>query len=146
MAWPLPFIRPAQIRGPRIEGAEGGALFVDGTIDGGEALYIDARVIGDITAGKISIGATGVIHGTLQARDVDIAGTVHGSIIASKVQLGSGAVVHGVIEHLGLTIAEGVEFEGRSVQRVAAPAAQLDAWKSEAEGDVTEGQVHALAG
>ena len=146
MAWPLQFIRPAQSRGPRIEGAEGGDLFVEGNIDGGEALYIDARVIGDVTAGKIFIGAAGVIHGTVQARNVEIAGTVHGAIIASTVQLGAGAVVHGVIEHRGLTIAPGVEFEGQSVQRAVVDEAQLDAWKSEAETEVVKDQARALAG
>ena len=46
MVWPLRFSRAAPGRRPRIEGAEGGRLSIDGNIDGGEALFIDARVNG----------------------------------------------------------------------------------------------------
>jgi len=117
MVLPLRFGRSPHARRPHIEGAEDGVLIVEGNINGGEALVVEARVVGDVTAGRVSVGAAGVVHGTVQGRSVQVAGTVHGAIIASEVQLDPGAIVFGRIEHLSLSIAETADFEGVSVRR-----------------------------
>ena len=152
MVLPLRFGRAPPSHRPRIEGGENGSLSVKGDIDGGEALVIDARVIGDVTAGRISIAAAAVVHGTVQGRSVAIAGTVHGAIVASDVQLDAGAVVHGRIEHLSLSVAATADFQGESVRRAAVDDATLAEWADELGADVHAGEgeagstVQALAG
>jgi cytoskeletal protein CcmA (bactofilin family) len=152
MVLPLRFGRAPPSRRPRIEGAENGSLLVKGDIDGGEALVIDARVIGDVTAGRISISADAVVHGTVQGRSVEIAGTVHGAIVASDVQLEAGAVVHGRIEHLSLSVAATADFQGESIRRAAEGAAALAEWADELGAEVhagdgeAGGEAQALAG
>jgi cytoskeletal protein CcmA (bactofilin family) len=138
MVLPLRFGRAAPVYRPRIEGAENGGIVVEGDIAGGEALFVDARVIGDVTADRVQIAAAAVIHGVVQGQSVAVAGTVHGAIIASDVQLDDGAVVHGRIEHLTLSVAATADFQGESVRRVADPAALAD-WAEEAEADVEVG-------
>ena len=155
MVLPLRFGRaPAGLR-PRIESAEGGRLIVDGNIDGGEALVIEALVHGDVTAGRISVGAAAVVHGNLQGRSVEVAGTVHGAIVASEVQLDAGAVVHGSIEHLSLSIAATADFQGQSIRRPVGQDAQIaeaaaphgtSAPEALAGPAAAVGEAHALAG
>jgi len=142
MVWPLRFSRAAPGRRPRIEGAEGGRL----SIDGGEALFIDARVNGDVTAGRVSIGAGAVVHGDIRGRSVEVAGAVHGAIVASDVQLEAGAIVHGRIEHLSLSVAQTADFQGQSVRGASADALLRElASPSDNEADI-DAERTALAG
>jgi len=138
MVLPLRFGRAPLARRPHIEGAADGILIVEGNIKGGEALVVDARVVGDVTAGRVSVGATGVVHGTVQGRSVSVAGTVHGAIIASQVQLDAGAIVFGRIEHLSLSIAETADFEGVSVRRPPGEDSTADAADAADVTDVTD--------
>lgn len=143
MVWPLRFSRAAPGRKPRIEGGEDGRLSIDGNIDGGEVLFIEALVNGDVTAGRVSIGAA-VIHGEVHGRSVAVAGTVHGAIVASDVQLAEGAIVHGRIEHLSLSVAQMADFEGESVR--LEPEAMLKELTGPTEVEAGDAGPQALAG
>ena len=85
-------------------------------------LHLDGTVEGDLAAGRLTIGESGVVIGTIQAESIDIRGRVKGTISARQVRLWATARVDGDISHAELSIETGAHFEGRSL--VFAPAAE----------------------
>lgn len=93
--------------------AEGVAFRGDLSTDGD--LHLDGAVEGDLKAGRLTIGESGVVNGTVQAESVDIRGRVSGTISARQVRLWASARVDGDITHAELSIETGAHFEGRSL-------------------------------
>lgn len=86
---------------------------IKGSINSEGALHIDGVVEGDVTAGDITIGATGKVIGEVKAEAVKVKGEVLGSIRARRVELETGARVEGDILHASLSIQPNAIFEGQ---------------------------------
>ena len=85
-----------------------GNLTFEGTV------RIDGKLEGEIfTKDMLVIGERATVRADVNAGTIVIGGTVHGNVTASgKVELHSGAKLYGNIRTPGLSIAEGVIFEG----------------------------------
>ncbi len=106
--------------------AQGVTIRGDFVTDGD--LHLDGTVEGDFKAGRLTIGETGAVTGSLQAESVEVRGRISGTLSARQVRLCATARVDGDISHAELAIEAGAHFEGRSLflPPPAAPA-QADA-------------------
>jgi cytoskeletal protein CcmA (bactofilin family) len=100
-------------------------ITIEGSVAGEGELHIDGVVRGDVRIGKLSIGETGHVEGSIQAESAEVRGRVIGSLTAKQVRLHGTAYVDGDITHEQLSVESGAFFQGRSLkfQRPAAPAA-----------------------
>lgn len=107
----------------------------DITIEGGVAgegeLHVDGVIRGDVRIGRLTLGDTGHIEGSIVAETVDIRGRVIGAVAAKQVRLYATAYVDGDITHEQLSVETGAFFQGRSLKfqrttpvALAAPEAQ----------------------
>lgn len=99
--------------------AHGVALRGDLVTDGD--LHLDGALEGDLKVGRLTIGETGLVKGTIQADTVEVRGQVVGTITARHVRLLATARVDGDISHTELSIEAGAHFEGRSLMIVPEP-------------------------
>jgi cytoskeletal protein CcmA (bactofilin family) len=93
--------------------AEGVTIRGDLATDGD--LHLDGAVEGDVKVGRLTVGDSGAVTGTITAEAVEIRGRVTGSISARQVKLLASARVEGDIHHAELAIEAGAHFEGRSL-------------------------------
>ncbi|HKP79008.1 MAG TPA: polymer-forming cytoskeletal protein [Phenylobacterium sp.] len=98
--------------------AEGVVFRGDLATDGD--LHLDGTVEGDLKAGCLTIGQTGVVSGAVQAQSIDVRGRVSGTICARQVRLWASARVEGDISHAELSVETGAHFEGRSLVLIPA--------------------------
>lgn len=101
-------------------------LVFDGNVSGSGDLQVDGTVKGDVRVGKLVVGETGNIEGSIQADVVEVRGRVVGAIAGKQVRLTGSAYVDGDISHEQLSIDVGAFFQGRCLQQrpgMAAPAA-----------------------
>ncbi len=111
---------PAPPRQPALPGGAP-ATFLDastnfsGRLKCTESLRIDGRVEGEVHCDhKVVIGESGVVHASIEADSVVIAGQVRGDINArSKITLDKTACVTGNLCTPGIVIQEGAKLEGR---------------------------------
>ena len=88
-------------------------VVIKGSIKSEGALQIDGKVEGDVTAGDVTIGSSGEIHGEVKAETLRVKGKIVGSMRARKVELETGATVQGDIFHAALIIQPDASFEGK---------------------------------
>lgn len=88
-------------------------MVIIGSIRSEGALQIDGKIEGDVSAGDVTIGSTGMITGEVKAETLRIKGTVNGSIRSKKVELETGGKVKGDIIHAALIIQPEASFEGQ---------------------------------
>jgi cytoskeletal protein CcmA (bactofilin family) len=88
---------------------------IEGKITTEGSIRVDGRLVGDLTAtANAAVGATGVVQGNVEAKNVSIAGTVHGNVAAAeKLILEEKSVMRGDIRATVLVIDEGATFDGR---------------------------------
>ncbi|AKL98264.1 bactofilin family protein [Endomicrobium proavitum] len=98
-----------------VETIVGASSFFEGNIKTDKTVRIDGKIIGNIDASGVLIGADARIDGNIKAEIVMVGGTVDGNINASdSVEILSKAKVVGNIKTNIFTIAEGAYFEGKS--------------------------------
>jgi cytoskeletal protein CcmA (bactofilin family) len=107
---------------------------ITGSISFEGGLHLDGRVIGDVTArdaeegglsAAVSIAATGVIEGNLDAPHVLIDGTVIGDVRAAvRAVLASGARIEGTLYYGALEMDRGAEVNGKLVHTGGGAASQ----------------------
>lgn len=99
-----------------------GELQVKGT------LRVDGRCEGKITSsGDVVVGETGSIVTTVQARNVQVSGTVKGNIRATGVlEITSSGKVYGDIEVGKLVISDGAVFQGQCKMQSGEPESNKD--------------------
>src|ERR1700749_1399095 len=90
----------------------GASLVAEGVATGGEItplgdMRLDGAVEGDLKAGRLTVGETGLVTGSIQADSVEIRGRVTGTIVARVVKLWATARVDGDISHTELAIDAG---------------------------------------
>lgn len=85
---------------------------IEGTIVSDGGFRIDGTVNGDITAnGKVVLGTTGKVKGTLTCENADIEGVFNGKLlIKNMLSLKSTAVIQGEVFIGKLTVAPGATF------------------------------------
>jgi len=88
---------------------------IEGKITTEGSIRVDGRLVGDLTAtANAAVGATGMVQGNVEAKNVSIAGTVHGNVAAAeKLILEEKSVMRGDIRATVLVIDEGATFDGR---------------------------------
>lgn len=101
-------------------------LTFEGNIIGSGDLQLDGTVRGDVKVGRLVVGETGNVEGSIQADHVEIRGRVVGAVTGKQVKLVGTAFVDGDISHEQLSIDVGAYFQGRCLQsrkvETAAPA------------------------
>ncbi len=91
-------------------------LVVEGRLSGAGEVHVDGRVIGEVRLGRLTLGETGFIEGTIEAEHVDIRGRVVGKIQAMNVRIAASAHVEADITHQQLSMEAGAFFQGRCMQ------------------------------
>jgi cytoskeletal protein CcmA (bactofilin family) len=116
-------------RKPRVASLISGDITIEGNVSGDGELQIDGVVRGDVRVGKLTIGDTGHVEGSVTAEAIEVRGRVIGSLTSKQVRLYGTAYVDGDITHEQLAMETGAFFQGRSLkfQRAAAPVAPVTA-------------------
>jgi cytoskeletal protein CcmA (bactofilin family) len=87
---------------------------VDGDVTSSGEIHIGGTLIGDVVAGKITLGETGSINGSVEAETAIINGTLQGRLVAVNVILGRSAQVRADVVYCSMRIEPGAVFEGYS--------------------------------
>ncbi len=119
-----PPLEPATPRkSPAVVSVIGKDITLEGGVTGEGELHVDGVVRGDVRVGRLSIGESGHIEGTVSAELVEVRGKVIGSITSKQIRLFASAFVDGDITHEQLAMETGASFQGRSLkfQRPSAP-------------------------
>ena len=98
-------------------------ITIEGGITGDGELQIDGVVRGDVRVGRLTVGETGHIEGSIYAEAVEVRGRVVGAVTAKQVRLYGTSYIDGDITHEQLAMETGAFFQGRSLkfQRPAVP-------------------------
>ena len=99
---------------PDIVTTFGSGMLVTGNVVASGAVQIFGRVIGDVRAEHLIIGAGAYVEGTVTARDAVVQGTFKGTLYANAVKLQGEALVQGEVYNKSLSIEPNVVFEGSS--------------------------------
>lgn len=96
---------------------------VEGDIVCTGEVHIGGTLAGNLTAGKITIGETGTVNGTVEAETAVINGALSGRLVAVDVVLGRASHVTADIVYCSMRIEPGAVFEGysRRVEREDVP-------------------------
>jgi cytoskeletal protein CcmA (bactofilin family) len=102
-------------------------LTFEGNNSGAGDLHIDGAVRGDVRVGRLTVGETGNVEGSVLADYVEVRGRVVGAVGGKQVKLMGTAYVDGDITHEQLSIDVGAYFQGRCLQgrKQEAPAAPV---------------------
>lgn len=87
---------------------------VDGDIACAGEIHVAGTLIGNIVAGKITIGESGSINGSVEAETAIINGALQGRLVAVNVILGRSAQVRADVVYCSMRIEPGAVFEGYS--------------------------------
>ena len=118
-----PLDPPVVRRSPTAVSVIGKDITIEGGVTGEGEVHIDGLVRGDVRVGRLSIGESGHVEGTVSAELVEVRGKVIGAITARQIRLFATAHVDGDMTHEQLAMETGASFQGRSLkfQRPAAP-------------------------
>ena len=97
-------------------------ITVEGGLAGEGELQIDGVVRGDVRVGRLTIGETGHVEGSIYAEAVEVRGRVVGAITAKQVRLYGTAYIDGDVTHEQLAMETGAFFQGRSLKFQRPPA------------------------
>jgi cytoskeletal protein CcmA (bactofilin family) len=87
---------------------------VEGDIACTGEVHIGGTVSGNLTAGKITVGESGSVNGTVEAETAIINGALSGRLVAVNVVLGRASHVTADIVYCSMRIEPGAVFEGYS--------------------------------
>jgi cytoskeletal protein CcmA (bactofilin family) len=124
---PLPPVEAAPVARPKPRAASliADNITIEGNVVGEGEVQVDGVVRGDVRVGKLTVGDTGHIEGSVFAEAVEARGRIIGQVIAKQVRLYGTAYIDGDITHEQLAMETGAYFQGRSLkfQRAAQPPA-----------------------
>jgi cytoskeletal protein CcmA (bactofilin family) len=123
---PPPPVADAPRPKPKVASLISSGITIEGGVTGDGELQIDGTVRGDVRVGRLTVGETGHIEGSVYAEAAEIRGRVVGSVTAKQVRLYGTSYIDGDITHEQLAMETGAFFQGRSLkfQRPAAPQPQ----------------------
>ena len=87
-------------------------LVINGNLQSSGDMQVDGTIEGEIKSLKLTVSASAVVRGSIEADTVTIAGTVTGQIKARHVTLSKSAKVIADVIQERLTIEPGAFFEG----------------------------------
>jgi cytoskeletal protein CcmA (bactofilin family) len=103
------------------QGGETFSVIGSGTVITGDvttegAIRIDGKIVGNLTTqADAAVGLTGVIEGSVDARNITVAGKVIGTLTAGKKLILEGkSILKGDLRTVRLVVDEGAVFDGRS--------------------------------
>jgi cytoskeletal protein CcmA (bactofilin family) len=101
-------------------------LVIRGEIETDGAIRVDGRIEGrEHRADIVIIGVTGVVVGSIEAREVIVAGTLDGDIVADgRVELQATARVRGDVRSRAMLLHEGASLAGQVLVDQLAAAAE----------------------
>jgi len=111
-------------------------------------LHLDGRIVGDVTGEpdgdtKLTIGAEGLIEGSVTVDDLVLGGTVQGDVTArERVELSAGAQVDGNVTYKVLQMAAGARVNGRLIHQPGGPQALPPPAADDAAGEAAPGDEH----
>lgn len=110
---------------PKVASLISSGITIEGGVTGDGELQIDGVVRGDVRVGRLTVGETGHIEGSVYAEATEVRGRIVGSVTAKQVRLYGTSYIDGDITHEQLAMETGAFFQGRSLkfQRPAAPTA-----------------------
>ncbi len=88
---------------------------IEGNVRAEGNIRIDGKIVGDLVAkADAAVGLTGVVEGTVMAKNVSLAGKVNGTVTATdKLILEGKSVMKGDIRAARLVVDEGAMFDGQ---------------------------------
>lgn len=97
---------------------------VEGDIACNGEIHVAGSVSGNLTAGKLTIGESGSVNGTVESETAIINGALSGRLVAVNVVLGRASHVTADIVYCSMRIEPGAVFEGysRRVEREELPS------------------------
>ena len=118
-----PVAEPSRKPSPKVASLISADITVEGGVTGDGELQIDGVVRGDVRVGRLTVGETGHIEGSIYAEAVEVRGRIVGAVTAKQVRLYGTSYIDGDITHEQLAMETGAFFQGRSLkfQRPAAP-------------------------
>ena len=109
---PAPAARKPQV----VASVIGRDITIEGEVTGEGELHLDGVIRGDVKVGRLSVGETGHIEGSVSAELVEVRGKVIGAITAKQIRLYASSQVDGDITHEQLAMETGASFQGRSLR------------------------------
>jgi cytoskeletal protein CcmA (bactofilin family) len=108
---------------PRVASLVSDGITIEGGVTGEGEMQIDGIVRGDVRVGRLTVGETGHVEGSVFAEVVEVRGRIVGAITSKQVRLYGTSYIDGDITHEQLAMETGAFFQGRSLkfQRPAAP-------------------------
>lgn len=94
----------------------GTGTVINGNIKTEGSIRVDGKIVGNVvTQADAAVGLSGVVEGSVDARNITIAGKVLGTLTAAqKLVLESRSVIRGDLRTARLVVDEGAVFDGRS--------------------------------
>jgi len=94
----------------------GTGTVINGNIKTEGSIRVDGKIVGNVvTQADAAIGLSGVVEGSVDGRNITIAGKVLGTLTAAqKLVLESRSVIRGDLRTARLVVDEGAVFDGRS--------------------------------
>src|SRR6187549_2299752 len=92
---------------PKVASLISSDITVEGGITGDGELQIDGVVRGDVRVGRLTVGETGHIEGSIYAEAVEVRGRIVGAITAKQVRLYGTSYIDGDITHEQLAMETG---------------------------------------
>jgi cytoskeletal protein CcmA (bactofilin family) len=88
---------------------------IEGTISGAGDIQIEGELRGKVdSTGAVRVASQGKVAGSLAARTVVVAGSVHGDILAGEtIELDVSSTVEGDMTAPRIRVAEGATFDGQ---------------------------------
>ncbi len=96
---------------------------VEGKIRAEGSVRVDGKLVGDLTAkANAAVGLSGIVEGTVHAKNISLAGKVQGTVTATeKLILESKSVMRGDIRAARLVVDEGAMFDGECAMTPGSP-------------------------
>lgn len=103
----------------------GTGTVINGNIKTEGSIRVDGKIVGNVvTQADAAVGLSGVVEGSVDARNITIAGKVLGTLTAAqKLVLESRSVIRGDLRTARLVVDEGAVFDGRSTMAGATSGA-----------------------
>ena len=93
----------------------GQSIFIKGDVSGDEDLIVEGRIEGTVSLlkSRLTVGANGNIHATVNAKTLNIEGNIEGDVNAGEyVVLTSSGRMQGNIKAPRITLQDGCKFKG----------------------------------
>ncbi len=94
---------------------------ITGNIESIADFRLDGHLIGDFTSkGKLVVGPTGSVNGTINCKNVDIEGKVHGTVKTQEVlNVKAKASIHGKATCSKLSVEPGADFSASCIMKTS---------------------------